>query len=121
MPNPGAFIKSFRAEAAIPGRRIVKFGAAGGIALAAAATDRAIGIADQLDATEGQMADVIMSGSAEVQLGATVAAGAPIAPDASGLGITAVAGAGNVAIGYALQSGDAGDIIDVALARHSVT
>lgn len=122
MPNPGMFIKSYTAEAALPGRRVVKFGSlAGTIIAAAAATDAAIGISDQLDATEGQMADVIMSGSAELELAGTVAAGVAVTADASGLGVAAAAGAGNVAIGYALQAGVAGDIIDVAIARHSVT
>lgn len=121
MANPGMFIKSYTAEAAVPGRRIVKFGAAGGIFAAAAATDLAIGISDQLDAKPGDLQDVIMSGSAELELGGTVAAGAPVASDALGLGVAAAAGAGNIAVGYALQAGVAGDIIDVAIARHSVT
>ena len=76
MANPGMFIKSYPAEAAVPGRRIVKFGAAGGILVAASATNLAIGISDQLDAKLGDMTDVIMSGSAELELGGTVAAGA---------------------------------------------
>jgi len=121
MPNPGSFIKSYTAEAAVPGRRVVKFGAAGGILVAAGATDLAIGISDQLDAASGQVADAIMSGSAELELAGTVAAGAPVASNASGLGVAAAAGAGNIAIGYALAAGVAGDIIDVAIARHSVT
>ena len=111
MANPGMFIKSYTAEAAVPGRRIVKFGA----------TNLAIGISDQLDAKPGDLQDVIMSGSAELELAGTVTAGAPVASDPSGLGVAATAGAGNIAIGYALQAGVAGDIIDVALARHSVT
>ncbi|MBW4975375.1 DUF2190 family protein [Roseovarius mucosus] len=121
MANPGLFIKSYPAEAAVPGRRIVKFGTLGGILVAASATNLAIGISDQLDAKPGDLQDVIMSGSAELELAGTVAAGTPIASDASGLGVAAAAGAGNIAIGYALQAGVAGDIIDVAIARHSVT
>ncbi|ARE84951.1 hypothetical protein ROSMUCSMR3_03497 [Roseovarius mucosus] len=121
MANPGLFIKSYPAEAAVPGRRIVKFGTLGGILVAASATNLAIGISDQLDAKPGDLQDVIMSGSAELELAGTVAAGAPVASNGVGLGIAAVAGAGNIAVGYALQAGVAGDIIDVAIARHSVT
>jgi hypothetical protein len=120
MPNPGPFIKSFRAEVAITGRTVVKFGAAGGVVPATAAADAAIGITDQLDAAPGDMVDVIMSGSAEAALAGTVSAGAPVRGGAGGA-VAAAAGAGNVAIGYALQAGVSGDIIDVAIARHSVT
>lgn len=120
MPNPGMFIKSYRAEVAIPGRTVVKFGASGGIVPATAAADAAIGVTDQLDAAQGDMVDVIMSGSAEVRLIGTVAAGAAVRGGAGGAQ-AAAAGAGNVAIGYALSGGVADDIIDVAISRHSVT
>lgn len=119
MPNPGAFIKSYRAEAAITGRSVVKFGSSGGIVAATAAADTAIGIIDQLDAAVGDMVDVIMSGSAEVVLAGAVDPGDPVRGGAGGA-IAASSGAGNVAIGYALQGGVSGDIIDVAIARHSV-
>jgi hypothetical protein len=120
MPNPGSFIKSYRAEAAIPGRTVVKFGSAGGVVPATAAADAAIGITDQLDAAVGDMVDVIMSGSAEAKLSGTVTAGAPVRGGAGGA-VAGAAGAGNVAVGFALQAGVADDIIDVAIARHSVT
>jgi len=120
MPNPGAFIKSYRAEVAIPGRTVVKFGSAGGVVPATAAGDKAIGITDQLDVAVGDMVDVIMSGSAEAKLAGSVDAGDPVR-GGSGGAVAGAAGAGNVAIGYALQAGDADDIIDVAIARHSVT
>lgn len=121
MPNPGPFIKSFRAEADIPGRSVVKFGSTGGVVVATIAADRAIGITDQLDAAEGQMVDVILSGSAEVRLAGAVAAGQSVRGGTTGAGVAAAAGAGNVAVGFALAGGVANDIIDVALARHSVT
>ena len=120
MPNPGPVIKSYTAEVAIPGRTVVKFGSTGSVVPATAATDAAIGITDQLDAAVGDMVDVIMSGSAEAVLAGTVTAGAPVRGGAGGA-VAGAAGAGNVAVGFALQAGVAGDIIDVALARHSVT
>ena len=121
MPNPGALIKSYRAEEAIPGRAIVKFGTSGGVVVARITADLAIGIADQLDAAVGDVVDVIMSGSAEVKLLTTVAAGQPVRGGTDGAARPAVPGAGNVAVGFALADGVAGDIIDVVLARHSVT
>ncbi|MET4128392.1 hypothetical protein [Roseovarius sp. MBR-6] len=121
MPNPGPFIKSYRAEVAITGRSVVKFGASGGVVPSVAATDRAIGITDQLDAAPGDMVDVIMSGSAELKLGGAVAAGQSVRGGTGGEGVAAASGAGNVAVGFALAGGVAGDIIDVAIARHSVT
>lgn len=121
MANPGMLIKSYRAAGAVGGRRIVKFAGAGTIAPAAAATDLMVGVSDMLDAADGALADVIMTGSAEIVLGGAVTRGAPVTADAAGAGVTAASGAGNIAIGYALMSGVAGDIIDVALSRHSVT
>jgi hypothetical protein len=67
------------------------------------------------------MADVIMSGSAELKMSGAGAAGASITANTSGLGVAAAAGAGNKAIAYALSAWSDGDIIDVAIARHSVT
>jgi len=118
MANPGQLIKSYAAVANLAGRRIVKFSGAG-IGIAVAATDLAIGVSDTLDATSGQMVDVIMDGSAEVVLGGAVSAGQPVTADAAGAAIAATV-AGNIAIGFALATGVAGDIIDVALARHKV-
>lgn len=120
MANPGMFIKSYVAEVAITGRTVVKFGSSEGVVPATDATDAAIGITDQLDAAQGDMVDVIMSGSAETTLAGSVGAGAPVRGGVGGA-VAAAAGAGNVAIGYALQAGVSGDIIDVAIARHSVT
>ncbi|MET4129062.1 hypothetical protein ACSSV6_002357, partial [Roseovarius sp. MBR-38] len=51
----------------------------------------------QVDAAQGQMADVIMSGSAELKMSGAGAAGASITANTSGLGVAAAAGAGNEA------------------------
>jgi len=113
MRNHG-LIKNYTAEAAIGAYRIVKFGAAdGGVLVAAAAGDKVIGINDRLAAAvAGDRIDVIRSGIAEVEYGAAVAAGDLLMSDASGRAIVAAAAAGtNVrVIGMAEVAGVLGDI-----------
>lgn len=96
MRNPG-LQKNYTAEAAIPAYRIVKFGAAdGGVLQAAAATDKLIGVTDRLAAAAANdRIDVIRTGIAEVQYGGTVAAGDLLTADASGRAIVATAAAGS--------------------------
>ncbi len=120
MANPGSLILGFVAAAGgVAARRIVKFGVADGeIATAASAADHAIGVSEKLDAAAGQVADVILDGSAEVVAGGAVAAGASVTADAQGRAVAAAAG--QVAVGFALASASAaGDIIDVKIARHA--
>jgi hypothetical protein len=115
--------KSFTATAAVPGYRIVKFGAADNTVVpASAATDLSIGITDSLSKEAGEIADVIQSGWAELKLGGTVGRGASIVPDADAAGVTAAPGAGVTvrAVGFAMASGVVGDIIPVLLVPHTV-
>ncbi len=108
-------VKSFTAGAAITAGRIVKFGALDGVvAHAAAAADFLVGVADY-DAVSGARVDVILTGAAEVVLGATVVRGALLTADANGRAVTAAAG--NRIIGVAMQSGVANDVIDVLLVQ----
>lgn len=113
MRNPG-LQKSYSAEGAIGAYRIVKFGAAdGGVLQAAAATDKLIGVIDRIPAAaSGDRVDVIRSGIAEVEYGGTVAAGDLLTADASGRAIVATAAAGsNVrVIGVAEVAGVVSDI-----------
>lgn len=113
MRNPG-LQKNYTAEAAIAAYRIVKFGAAdGGVLQAAAATDKLIGVTDRMPAAAaGDRIDVIRTGIAEVEYGGAVAAGELLTADASGRAIVATAAAGaNVrVIGIAEVAGVAGDI-----------
>lgn len=113
MRNPG-LIKNYSAEGAIPAYRIFKFGAAdGGILVAAAATDKLIGVTDRIAAAvSGDRVDGTRSGIAEVEYGGTVAAGDLLTADASGRAIAAAAAAGsNVrVIGVAEVAGVVGDI-----------
>lgn len=99
------------ADAAIPAYRFVKPGSADGrVALATAATDKLLGISNQLGFIANDTGDRIVAGEAELQLGATVAFGDRLTSDASGCGV-AVSAAGQTIGAIAHASGVAGDII----------
>lgn len=113
--NP-LMIKSYEAEAAVEGHRIVAFSdtaASSMVSTAAANTDPIIGVADKMGAEVGDMLDVHCGGLADVVLGGTVTAGAPLTSDANGAAIVAVLDAGNIVrvFGYANEPGVVGDII----------
>lgn len=118
MRNHG-LIKNYTAEAAIAAYRLVKFGAAdGGVLIAAAAGDKIVGVNDRLAAAAaGDRIDIIRSGIAEVEYGGAVAAGDLLISDASGRAIaaTAVAGTNTRTIGIAEVAGVVGDIGSVLL------
>ena len=114
-------IKSYEASAAIPANSIVVFSdvsASSKVAPAAAATTPAIGVSGPLATALGGMCDVTLSGLAQVELGGTVTAGAPIMADATGAGIAATATAMTTrrVIGFALEPGVSGDLIWVNVA-----
>lgn len=113
MRNQG-LIKNYTAEGVIPAYRAVKFGAAdGGVLVAAAAADKVIGVTDRIAAAAiGDRIDVVRAGITEIEYGGAVAAGDLLMADASGRAIVAAAGAGiNVrVIGVAEVAGVLGDI-----------
>ena len=115
-------IQSFPASADILARRIVKFSDAANntkVATASAATDPLIGITDAMGAKSGGMADLIMAGPADVQLGGTVAAGDKLTADADGKAIKCI-GAANTRkeyVGTAQAPGVAGDIVPCLVER----
>lgn len=106
--------KSYTAEGVIPPYRIVKFGAAdGGVLVAAAATDKLIGVTGRLGlAAIGDRGDVGRLGIDEVEYGGAVASGDPLTSDAVGRAVVAAPAAGaNVRIiGFAEVAGVLGDI-----------
>ena len=115
MANNG-LTKSYTAEGAIGANLIVKVGAADyGVLVAAAATDKLIGISTEVSAASGERLDVVHSGIADLKLGGTVARGDLLTSDASGQGVTAApsAGTNNRIIAMALISGVSGDVIPV--------
>lgn len=106
--------KNYTAGAAIAPFRIVKFGAADGeVVQAAAATDLSIGVSGSLPATAaGERIDIIRAGLTPVALGGTVTRGDKLTADANGAAVTAAPAAGANAniIGIAEVSGVAGDV-----------
>lgn len=105
--------KGFKAEAAVPPRRIIKHGAADGtVVVGAASTDKIFGISTEIAAAIGEPCDVHLYGVAEVEYGGNVARGDYLTSDGTGRAVTAAPGAGvNAAIiGQALVSGVVGDI-----------
>lgn len=104
------------AEGAIAAYRIVKFGAAdGGYLQAAAATDYLAGVCESVGPASGERLDVIKAGIADIEFGGTVTRGQPVTSDANGKAVAAAPAAGsNVRIiGFAEVSAVAGDIAAV--------
>lgn len=112
--------KNYTAEGAIGAYRIVKFGAAdGGVVAAAAATDKLIGVNDRIAfAASGDRGDIVRVGIAEVEYGGTVAAGDLLTSDASGRAVVAAPATGANAriIGIAEVAGVVGDIGSMLIA-----
>ena len=107
--------KTFLAGAAVAANRIVKFGAdALNVIQGAAATDKLIGVSDNLGAASGETIDVILDGIALVKCGGTVAFGDLVTSDATGQAL-ATTTAGNRWIGVAMEGGVSGDVIGIRL------
>lgn len=120
MANSGLH-KSYIAVAAIAAFRICKFGATEGeVQLAAAATDKLIGVTGAVPArAAGEVVDLIHGGIVDIEAGAAFAAGDAITSDAVGRAIVAApaAGVNNRIIGEALGPAlAAGDIVPVLFA-----
>ncbi|MBA3577286.1 MAG: DUF2190 family protein [Sphingomonas sp.] len=111
--------KPYTAGATIAARRIVKFGAADGVVIqAAAATDLSIGVSTDLGSASGERQDVFMIGNiAEVDFGGTIARGTAVTADATGKAVAAIAG--NKAVGFAEVSGVTGDVGTVIISPHT--
>lgn len=95
--------------------RIAKFGASDGVVVqGAAATDKLIGVFDDMAHDSGVPADVIRDGRCLIQFGGTVTRGDWLTSDANGKAVTAAPAAGaNVStIGRAEVSGVANDVVE---------
>lgn len=105
--------KNLKAEAAVPRRRIVKFGAGDDLVLlGAASTDKVFAVSTEIDAAIGERCDVQLVGVAEVEYGGNITRGDYLTSDAVGRAVAAAPGAGVNAsiIGQAMVSGVLGDI-----------
>jgi len=93
------------------------------VILAAAATDKLMGVTTEIDSDSGESCDVIRGGIAAVKLAGTVAAGDYITANGSGLGVKCNPSTGTVAqyVGKAEVAGVSGDIIDVWVAPGQLT
>lgn len=102
--------RTFTAESAVEGYRIVKPGASGGAVKATAATDLLLGTsATQEDCPTGGLLNMALGPLPKVVLGGTVGAGVAITSNAAGKGVAAAAG--NRIIGFAEIAGVADDVI----------
>lgn len=116
-------IKSYKAEAAVEGNRIVKVGAADNQVLKGAAVgDALIGVSENLDTPINENCDVVLVGVADVRCGGAVARGDWLTSDANGKAVAAApaAGVNNNVVGRALASGVLDDIIPVLLAQNRI-
>jgi hypothetical protein len=122
MSNNG-LTKNYTAEGPIAAFTIVRAGAADKGALqASAVSDPILGISTEVDVVSGERVDVVHEGIADLRLGGTVARGAPITTNASGLGVAAApaAGVNNRIVGVAVIGGVSGDIIKVIVSLSSL-
>lgn len=118
MSAPNKF-RSVLAQAAIGAYLVIKHGTVdNSAALATVSTDLLIGANEALAKDLGEMVDYPTDGTGEVVLGAAVTRGEPLTADATSRAVTAAPAAGVNAriIGFALQSGVAGDVIDYQIA-----
>jgi hypothetical protein len=111
--------KTLSAATALTAYTAVKLDANGRVIAAAAATDIIVGVVHKAVKApqNGQYfpADIRLrsaEGTMNIQLSGTVAAGAAVTSDASGKGV-ATTTAGNQLLGYALEAGVAGDVIEI--------
>lgn len=109
---------NYLAEAAVAASLFVKFGAADGqVVPAAAATDSIIGVSEQIDAAINERVDVVHMGIVFLKAGGNITRGGEVTSDAAGKAVAAAPGAGvNNRIGaIALQSAVNGDIFRALL------
>ena len=113
MANPET-IKNYIADGAVGQYLIVKPGTnPNDVKVAAAGTDKVIGVSTFVAADDNSPCDVIHDGIADVICGGNVAFGDLLTSDANGKAVVAVAT--NRTIGTALSAGAAGDIIPVLI------
>ena len=111
--------KTMLTVSAVAANRIVRFSAENTAVAASAATDKLVGISDNVGGDANDTVDVILDGIALVKLGGTVAFGDLVTSDATGQGV-ATTTAGNRVIGVAMQGGVTGDLIGVKLSPHLI-
>ncbi len=117
-------IQTFKSSAARAAFVCVKKGANDQtVAIASAATDKIIGVGQNVVAAIGsefELSEVaINGGGAKIKLGGTVAVGDLVTSDASGFGV-ATTTANDRVVGVAMEDGVAGDVIGIEVALSNV-
>lgn len=116
MRNEGILQKTFYAGADVAANRIVKPGADNTkVIVGAAATDKVIGVSDNLGAASGETLDVILDGIALVKAGGSISMGDLVASDGTGQAV-ATTTATHRYIGVAMEDAASGDLIGVRIA-----
>lgn len=117
--NHALLVKTRVAAAAIaPYTFAAATGVAGQARQAAAATDKLLGVVDDMGAVfAGQTVDIQEVGRADVLAGGTFADGDPLTSDANGKAVLAakVVGSTVFALGFARSSAVAGDIVPMLI------
>ena len=127
--NPSAtIVEKAGAEIADVRNRIVKFDGNGNVVLAAAGTDIPVGIAiieagyNDISGVEagkvkaGERVDILVKDMGVVLAGATIKKGQEVAAGADGL--AAAAAAGNYVLGIALDNAEAGEFVEIQIAKY---
>jgi len=116
MRNEGILQKTFYAGADVAANRIVKAGADNTkVIVGAAATDKVLGVSDNLGAESGETLDVILDGIALVKAGGSISMGDLVASDGTGQAV-ATTTATHRYIGVAMEDASSGDLIGVRIA-----
>jgi hypothetical protein len=117
--------RTYRAQGAIGGRRLVKWGTADNtVTLCTAATDLSIGVsAPNVDAVDLGSVDVILGGIAEVIAGGNITRGQEVTSDGAGAGVacTPAAGTAKRSIGQSQVSAVANDFFEVLVRQGQIT
>lgn len=110
--------KTYKASGAITKGRLLQYTASNEVAHAAGVTSLVAGVAMH-DAASGENVSVAKMGLVTVKIGGTVAVGAALTSNASGLAVAAApsAGVNNQIAGFAEEAGVANDEINMWIAR----
>jgi hypothetical protein len=114
MSNPN-FIKTFTAAENMQPHQIVGISDENDYTAIVGTADNVIGVTTEVGANAGDRVDVILLGTAYVKLSAQVNASYMVGAAADNSGFGTSAPPQGMAIGVALQSGIAGDVIEIFL------
>lgn len=101
----------YTADADLPPYQIAKYGTIdGNCAIAGAATDKLLGVTENVPVPAGQVASICTGGQPLMTYGGPVNAGDFLTSDGNGNAISIASGATAMSVGQALETGVSGDI-----------